>query len=225
MKLLLVEDEPEIIVEFLVQCGHAVDVATDGERGLALAASHAYDVIILDIMLPGTIDGFEVASDLRARGDSTPILMLTGRTAQSDIVRGLNAGADDYLTKPFGFPELDARIRALDRRRSDRNQQLRFGPIEIDRQKRTVRWGDDPIRLTATEFKLLEAMMLSPKRRVVREDVRRSVWGLDFDPGTRIIDTHIANLRRKLEENGRPRMVATLRGVGFQLVGHEDEML
>ena len=227
MKLLLVEDEPRIgrfIAEGLEEIGHVVDIATDGEKGVALAASNPYDVIILDIMLPGAMDGFDVASHLRARDDSTPIVMLTARDSQSDIVRGLDAGADDYLTKPFEFLELAARVRALGRRRrSDGADVLRFGPIDLDRRSRTVRCAGDPVRLTPTEFRILEVMMQSPDRPVERQQLRRSIWGLDFDPGTRIVDVHVANLRGKLEAGGRPRIITTVRGVGFQLVKDDKE--
>lgn len=227
MKLLLVEDESRIarfIAEGLEELGHTVDIATDGEKGVALAALYAYDVIILDVMLPGAMDGLKVASHLRAHEDSTPIVMLTARDSQSDIVRGLNAGADDYLTKPFGFLELEARVRALSRRhRADVTDVLRFGPIELDRRSRKVRYAGDSVRLTPTEFRLLEVMMQSPDRLGERDELRRSIWGLDFDPGTRIVDVHIANLRRKLEEGGRPRIITTVRGVGFQLARHDEE--
>lgn len=224
---MLVEDELRIsrfIAEGFEEIGHTVDIATDGEEGVALAASYAYDVIILDVMLPGAMDGFEVASNLRARDDSTPIVMLTARVSQSDIVRGLDAGADDYVTKPFGFLELEARVRALGRRRQGGAREvLRFGPIELDRRSRTVRCAGDSVRLTPTEFRLLEIMMQRPGEVVQRDGLRRSIWGLDFDPGTRIVDVHIANLRRKLEKGGRCRIITTVRGVGFRLARHDKE--
>ncbi len=220
MKILLAEDESRVaqfIKKGLLEDGHVVDVARDGVEGLALASVGEYDAIVLDVMLPGK-SGFQVASELRSEGNSTPILMLTAKDSPEDIVHGLDVGADDYLTRPFDFAELLARLRALARRSSPvQDAVARFADIELDRLQHEIRRGGKRISLTPTEFKLLEALMRKPGQVVKRTELLDRVWGMSFDPGTSLIDVHMANLRRKLERGGRARVIVTVKGVGFQL--------
>ncbi|MFQ5890775.1 MAG: response regulator transcription factor [Gemmatimonadota bacterium] len=227
MKILLVEDDARVarfIEKGLREEGHVVDLATDGVEAVALAHVTDYDVIVLDVMLPGK-SGFHVTSELRSQGNPTPILMLTARDSREDIVQGLDVGADDYLTKPFDFEELLARIRALARRIGAIDEgTLRFQDIELDRLQHEARRGGQRINLTPTEFKLLEALMRKPGQVVKRLELLDRVWGMSFDPGTNLIDVHMANLRKKLEKEGGSRVISTVRGVGFRLAsveGHE----
>ncbi len=225
MKILLVEDESRVaqfVKKGLAEEGHVVDLAADGAEALALASVSEYDVMILDVMLPAK-SGFHVASELRAEGNSTPILMLTARDSREDIVHGLDVGADDYLTKPFDFAELLARLRALGRRSQPIQEGvLRYTDIEMDRVQHRVQRGGEAVDLTPTEFNLLEALLRKPGQVVRRTELLDRVWGMSFDPGTSLIDVHMANLRRKLEYGGRPRVVVTVRGVGFKLQIQED---
>ncbi len=221
MQFLLIEDEPAVaraIAKGLRKQGHQAQIAGSGSDGLARAGEGDYDVIILDVMLPDT-SGFEVASELRARGDVTPILMLTALCSTEDIVKGLDAGADDYLTKPFELSELLARIRALRRRASPgRGKITRFADLELNEAERAVRRGKRPVKLTDTEYRLLSTLMERPGETVSREELLDRVWDIRFDPCTRVVDVHVANLRKKLEAKGERRMVATVRGVGYRLV-------
>ena len=220
MKILLVEDEARVarfVLKGLEEEGHVVDLARDGVEAVALAHVTEYDVIVLDVMLPAK-SGFHVASELRAEGDVTPILMLTARDSREDIVHGLDVGADDYLTKPFDFEELLARVRALSRRgRTIEPGTLSFEDLELDRLQHRVRRAGLAIDLTPTEFKLLESLLRKPGQVVKRIELLDRVWGMSFDPGTNLIDVHVANLRKKLEEGGRERVIFTVRGVGFRL--------
>jgi len=220
MKILLVEDEARVarfILKGLEEEGHVVDLARDGVEAVALAHVAEYDVIVLDVMLPAK-SGFHVASELRAEGDVTPILMLTARDSREDIVHGLDVGADDYLTKPFDFEELLARVRALARRGRTIDQgTLSFEDLELDRLQHQVRRAGLAVDLTPTEFNLLESLMRKPGQVVKRIELLDRVWGMSFDPGTNLIDVHVANLRKKLEEGGGDRVIFTVRGVGFRL--------
>lgn len=220
MNILLAEDEPRLaafIRKGLTEEGHVVDVAPDGPTALSLVHVGTYDVIVLDVILPG-LNGFQITSRLRAQGIQTPILMLTARDAREDIVRGLDVGADDYLTKPFDFTELLARLRALGRRTQPlQTQQVRFGDLEVDRFQHEVRRGGERLALTPIEFRLLETLLRTPGRAVPRTELLDRVWGMSFDPGTSLIDVHVTNLRRKLEEGGHPRLIVAVRGVGFKM--------
>lgn len=220
MKILLVEDEARVarfIEKGLHEEGHVVDTAPDGLEGVAAASVGSYDVILLDLMLPRK-SGFQVASELRRAGDTTPILMLTARDARRDVVRGLDLGADDYLTKPFDFDELLARIRAICRRgRTFDDATLRCADIELDRRSHAVTRGARSVVLTPTEFRLLETLMEHDGAVVRRTEILDRVWGMSFDPGTNLIDVHMVNLRRKLEEHGEERVIETVRGVGFRM--------
>jgi len=197
--------------------GYAVDVAKDGDEATALAHINDYDAILLDLMLPPkkwTSGGIRASPE----GRSTPILMLTARNATEDIVRGLNAGADDYLTKPFRFDELLARVRALVRRGgADRLDRLSYGSIELDRLKHEAWAGETQLDLTPREFQLLEHFMLHPEDVVRRTELLEKVWDMHFDPESNVVDVHIGNLRRKLREAGQQGYIQTVRGVGFCL--------
>jgi DNA-binding response OmpR family regulator len=225
MRILVVEDDgpaARFLRQGLEEEGHAVDVAEDGDTGVALGRLHPYDVIILDVMLPRR-DGIQVALELRREGSATPILMLTARDDTGDIVRGLDAGADDYLTKPFDFDVLVARVRALGRRASAGGPHglLRLGDLELDRVRRTVRRGNRRVDLAPREFRLLEHFMLHPEHVITRTSLLERVWDMTFDPGTNVVDAHISNLRRKIEEHGGRRVIHTVRGVGYVLRADE----
>jgi DNA-binding response OmpR family regulator len=197
--------------------GFAVDVAADGEEGTMLAHVNDYDVILLDLMMPKK-NGLQLATELRREGRSTPILMLTARDSSDDIVRGLDAGADDYLTKPFRFDELLARLRALMRRGgSTRTDLLRYGPIELDRLKHKVRVSEKKLDLTPKEFHLLEHFLLRPEEVVRRTELLEKVWDMHFDPESNVVDVHVGNLRRKLRLAAESNLIHTVRGVGFRL--------
>jgi two-component system OmpR family response regulator len=220
VRILIVEDDPKaarFVTQGLLEEGHAVDVAADGNEGARFAHINTYDLFILDIQLPG-MSGLELARDLRRSGIETPILMLTARDSTQDVVRGLDAGADDYLTKPFAFDELLARVRALTRRQlAGPAGLLRYGSLEMDRLARSVRLAGRAIDLSPREFRLLEFFLLSPEQVVTRTRLLESVWDMTFDPETNVVEAHISNLRRKLEEQGTPRLIQTVRGAGYAL--------
>lgn len=220
MKILVVEDDRKVagfIEQGLREEGYAVDVAADGQEATLLAHVYEYDLIVLDVMLPKR-NGLQVAAELRKEGRDTPILMLTARDATEDIVRGLDAGADDYLTKPFKFDEFLARVRALVRRGgADRTEILSYGPLELDRLKHRAQAAEKRLRLTAKEFQLLEHFMLRPEQAVRRTELLEKVWDLHFDPESNVVDVHVGNLRRKLREATGMELIHTVRGVGFRL--------
>jgi len=194
-----------------------VDVAPDGDEATMLAHVYDYDVILLDLMLPKK-SGFQVAQELRREGRNVPILMLTSRDAVEDIVRGLDAGADDYLTKPFRFEELLARVRALHRRGgAERLEVLRYGPFELDRLRHHATGSGKRLDLTAKEFQLFEYFMLHPEEVVRRTTLLEKVWDMHFDPESNVVDVHVGNLRRKLLKLVSDPKIETVRGVGFCL--------
>lgn len=227
MRILVIEDDRKIasfIERGLREDGYAVDVASDGQEGLTNAHVYDYDALIVDIMLPGK-NGYEIVRDLRSKGRHVPVLLLTARDSKEDIVRGLDAGADDYLTKPFSFDELLARLRALIRRGgSGRTERLVFGRIEIDRLTHVARMGGKDLGLTPKEFQLLEYFVSHPEQVVRRTELLEKVWDLQFDPETNVVDVHVGHVRRKLHKAGPGATIRTLRGVGYMLTdGPADE--
>ena len=220
MKLLVVEDDSKVagfIDHGLKEEGHVVDVALDGDEATMLAHVNEYDVILLDIVLPKK-NGFQIATELRGEGRKTPILMLTSRDAVEDVVRGLDAGADDYLAKPFKFDELLARLRALHRRGgAERLEVLRYGALALDRLHHGATVGERRLELTAKEFQLLEYFMLHSGEIVRRTALLEKVWDMHFDPGSNVVDVHVGNLRRKLARAAGEPLLETIRGVGFRL--------
>jgi DNA-binding response OmpR family regulator len=224
MRILVVEDDQKaarFLKQGLEEEGHVVDVAADGEEGAQLGHLSPYDLIVLDVLLPKK-SGLELSRELRREGVETPILMLTGRDSTADIVRGLDAGADDYLAKPFAFDEFLARVRALTRRRGPVIAgTLRYEDLEMDRLQRAVTRGGRLIDLSPREFRLLEYLLLHPEELVTRTMLLQKVWNMSFDPETNVVDAHVSNLRRKLEEGGRYRLIQTVRGAGYMLRGGE----
>ncbi len=221
MRILVVEDDRKVarfIQQGLEEEGHAVDVAPDGEAGALLAHVNPYDVVVLDVQLPKK-NGLQLAAELRRERVMVPILMLTARDSTEDVVRGLDAGADDYLTKPFAFDELVARVRALGRRGGAPagGGTLRFDDLELDRARYAVARGGRSLVLTPREFRLLAYFLERPDQVVTRTELLEKVWDMSFDPGTNVVDVHVSNLRRKLEEGGASRLLHTVRGVGFVL--------
>jgi DNA-binding response OmpR family regulator len=219
-RVLIIEDEPQIadlLRRALIYEGYVVEVALDGEAGLLAARDRPPDVVLLDLMLPG-IDGLTVCRRLRA-GSNVPIMILTAKEAVSDRVAGLNAGADDYLAKPFNFEELLARVRALLRRRQPAASQeaLHFADLTVDPNTHEVVRSDKRILLTAREFELLALFMQHPKQVITRNIIYDRIWGYDFGGDSNIIEVYIRYLRTKLEDGGRPRLIHTVRGVGYVL--------
>jgi len=220
MKVLVVEDDRKVagfIEQGLREEGYVVDVAADGDEATMLAHVYSYDIVLLDIVLPKK-NGFQVATELRREGRNVPILMLTSRDSVEDVVRGLDAGADDYLPKPFHFDELLARMRALIRRGgAERLEVLRFGDIHMDRLRHRVEVGTQVLDLTAKEFQLLEYFLLHPEEVVRRTTLLEKVWDMHFDPESNVVDVHVGNLRRKLKRSTDAQQIETVRGVGFAL--------
>jgi len=222
-RILVIEDE-EKILEFIRRGlafeGYLVDTALDGQRGLELARDEIPDLVILDWMLPG-IDGLEVCKRLRAVSE-IPILMLTAKDAVSDRVEGLDAGADDYLVKPFDFEELLARIRALLRRSQPGGTAvLSFSDMRLDTGTHQAFRGERAIDLTAKEYELLELFMRNPRQVLTREVIYDRVWGYDFGGESNIIEVYVRYLRQKTEDNGQPRLIHTVRSVGYVLRENE----
>lgn len=220
MKILVVEDDRKVagfIEQGLREEGYAVDIAPDGDEATMLAHVYDYDLVVLDVMLPKK-NGLQVAAELRREGRRTPILMLTARDATEDVVRGLDAGADDYLAKPFKFDELLARVRALLRRGgAARTDLLVYGAVELDRLKHKVRVAGKGIDLTPKEFHLLEHFLLHAEEVVRRTELLEKVWDMHFDPESNVVDVHVGNLRRKLRQVAGQELIHTERGVGFRL--------
>jgi two-component system response regulator MprA len=220
VRILVVDDEPavrEAVDRALRLEGYETELAADGAQALEALADRAPDALVLDLLMPH-VDGLEMCRRLRAAGDRTPVLVLTARDGVPDRVRGLDAGADDYLVKPFALEELLARLRALLRRHGgERSELLRYADVELDALGHTVRRGRRAIELTRTEFLLLELFMHHPRQVLTRSQIFERVWGYDFGPGSNSLEVYVGYLRRKLEADGEPRLLQTVRGVGYVL--------
>ena len=224
MRVLVVEDEQRIadfIRKGLSEQGYAVDIAYDGDEALHWVDVAEFDVIVLDVMLP-VRDGIEVCRTLRERGLRTPILMLTARDAIEDRVRGLDSGADDYLVKPFAFAELMARLRALTRREpAAKGTVLQVGDLGLDTSTREVSREGEHVELTTKEYALLEYLMRHPNQVLTRTMIAEHVWNYDFDNATNVIDVHIRNLRRKIDDPFPTKLIHTVRGAGYRISVHQ----
>ena len=221
MRILVVDDEPAVrdsLRRALALEGYEVELAADGGEALRLLATSSPDAIVLDLLMPG-VDGLEVCRRLRAGGDQVPILILTARDSVGDRVTGLDAGADDYLVKPFALEELLARLRALLRRTGPDGDPalLRFADLTVDTGKHEVRRGTRLVDLTKTEFLLLELFLRNPRQVLTRSLIFERVWGYDFGPSSNSLEVYIGYLRRKLEAGGELRLIHTVRGVGYAL--------
>ena len=220
MKILVVDDERAVrdsLRRALELEGYEIDLAADGREALARLGQAQPDMLILDVLMPG-VDGLEVCRRLRRARNNLPVLMLTARDAVENRVAGLDAGADDYVTKPFALEELLARIRALLRRTTNgAGERLRFADLELDPGTREVRRGGELVELTRTEFSLLELFLRNPRQVLTRSIIFERVWGYDFGYGSNSLDVYIGYLRRKTEAGGKPRLIHTVRGVGYAL--------
>jgi DNA-binding response OmpR family regulator len=220
MRILLVEDERKVasfIARALKENTYAVDVVETGEKAIESGAEVAYDAILLDVRLPG-ISGIEVCRELRQRGVEAPILMLTARGLVEQRVEGLDAGADDYLTKPFVLTELLARVRALVRRGFHTgNARLRYADLALDRHRRRATRGQEIVPLTTKEFALLELLLLRAPELVTRSEIVEHVWDCHFDSETNLLEVYINRLRQKLDQNRSAKLIHTIRGVGYRL--------
>ncbi|MBD0319132.1 MAG: response regulator transcription factor [Gemmatimonadetes bacterium] len=218
MRILIVEDNPRILAflaKGLREEGYVVETAADGDSAFEKARTQGFDAAVVDVMIPGR-SGFDLVRDLRAGGVALPVLMLTARDRTEDKVEGLDSGADDYLTKPFDFSELTARLRALLRRRvAGAPATLRVGDLEMDAATREVRRGSQSVELTPREFALLEYLLRNADRPLSRATLMEHVWGIRFDPGTNIVDVCVNALRNKLGRD--PELIHTVRGVGYAI--------
>jgi two-component system, OmpR family, response regulator MprA len=221
-QILVVDDEPAVrraLERALRLDKYEVELAEDGEEALDRLAERPVDAVVLDVMMPG-VDGLEVCRRMRAAGDKTPVLMLTARDAIDDRVTGLDVGADDYLVKPFALRELQARLRALLRRSGDDGdaaETLRFADLVLDPVAHEVYRGDRLVELSKTEFLLLELFMKHPRQVLTRSTIFENVWGYDFGPTSNALGVYIGYLRRKTEDGGEPRLLHTVRGIGYVL--------
>jgi DNA-binding response OmpR family regulator len=224
MRILLVEDERKVasfIARALREDSYAVDIAESGEKALELAGDVTYDAILLDVRLPA-MSGLDVCRELRQQGIEAPVMMLTARALVEQRVEGLNAGADDYLTKPFVLAELLARVRALVRRGSHRgNAKLHYADLALDRHRRRVTRGKDTIVLTSKEFALLELFLLRAPDVVTRTEIVEHVWDCHFDSETNLVEVYVNRLRQKIDENRPSKLIHTVRGVGYRLGASE----
>ncbi len=224
MHILVVEDEKKVasfIKRGLEEEKYTVDLAADGEEGLALGTANSYDLILMDLMLP-KMDGLSVIRELRLKGIHTPVLCLTAKDTVDDIVSGLDSGSDDYLTKPFAFAELLARVRALVRRGSkDRGAEIHFADLRLDPVAHKVWRGSREVELTAKEYALLEYLMRNPNQVLTRTMIAEHVWDYTFDSFTNIIDVYVNYLRKKIDKDFDKRLIHTVRGVGYVLKEEE----
>jgi DNA-binding response OmpR family regulator len=221
MRILIVEDNPRIagfLQKGLREEGYVVEVAADGDAAFEKATTQGFDAAVVDVMIPGRT-GVELVRDLREREIRLPVLLLTARDRTEDKVAGLDAGADDYLTKPFDLGELKARLRALTRRGTEvRPEQIALGPLVLDRPAQEIRVGSAPLGVTPKEHALLEYFMLHAGELVTRTDLLENAWDMNFDPQSNVIDAHVARLRAKLRAHPDAPQLETVRGLGFRLV-------
>jgi DNA-binding response OmpR family regulator len=220
MKILIIEDEVNVasfIMRGFQEEGHSASIAMDGATGLQMMTDHTFDLVILDLMLPG-INGMEVCRRIREDNSDVPIIMLTALGTTENVVSGLNAGADDYMIKPFKFSELLARIEAIKRRthkNHPKNFILKFSNLEINTSNKTVKRGDEKITLTATEFKLLEYLMINQGRVLSRVSILENVWDINFDMNTNVVDVYINYLRKKIDKGFEEKLIHTVVGMGY----------
>jgi two-component system OmpR family response regulator len=226
VKILVVEDNERVaqfVTRGLREAGHTVEHANNGRDGLFLAASEPHDVIVMDRMLPGNVDGLGIIEALRQAGNRTPILILSALDAVDERIKGLRSGGDDYLTKPFAFGELLARVDALGRRSSgaETGHTLQVGDLRMDLLSRRVTRGSRAITLQPREFKLLEYLMRHANQVVTRTMLLEAVWEYNFDPQTNVVDVHISKLRQKIENDSEPALVRTVRNAGYMMTDRE----
>jgi DNA-binding response OmpR family regulator len=218
-KILIVEDEPTLVLsleEDLRRQGYSTEVATDGAQAIARGTQHQWDLILLDVMLP-KVDGFDVCSELRRIGVKAPIILLTARTQEAEKILGLDAGADDYVTKPFSLRELRARIRAQLRRGASVHRVVRLGECEVDLDRAEARRAGQHVDLTAQEFRLLEVFLRNPGRVMSRDQLIQAAWGAGMAITDRAVDTHVFNLRKKIEPvPAEPKFLIGVRGLGYR---------
>lgn len=225
MKILMVEDDRSVraLVRAILESeGHAITESPTCESGRNLAVKGDFDAMILDVKLPDG-NGYELLAELRGVGIEAPVLMLTSLDGTEEVIRGLDAGADDYLTKPFESAVLAARVRALLRRGGAKRRQLSAQGVEIDRLTRQVEVDGKRVKLTPKEYMLLEHLLLNTGRTVSREELLERVWNLTFDPGSNVVDAHLARLRKKLEKAGSDELITTIRGDGFRIAGGDGD--
>ena len=219
-RVLVIDDDPtltSVLKRGLAYEGFVVDTAVTGPQGLTIARDHAPDLVILDLMLPG-IDGFEVLRRLRSADENIPVLMLTALDAPADQVKGLDAGADDYMVKPFTFSVLAARVKALLRRRDTEHPEvLRLDDLSLDTGTRRARRGTRDIDLTSTEFEVLRQFLLHPRRVLPKHFLMDRVWGYDVEGSSNVLEVYVKQLRQKMEAGGEPRLIFTFRGAGYVL--------
>jgi DNA-binding response OmpR family regulator len=219
MRILLIEDDPAIVRVLergLQSHGHQVVSAYNGKDGVLLASDESVEFVLLDIALPG-LDGHQVLSGIRARRPGLPVLMLTARDDLENKVNALRSGADDYLTKPFAFEELRARIDAVIRRADQaRSSQIQAGMLRVDLVARRAWWGDELLELSSREFALLEYFLRHPGQLLSRQQILSAVWDYDFDPESNVVDVYVRYLRRKIDEPGEPSLITTVRGAGYR---------
>jgi len=225
MRILMVEDEDKISAfmrKGLKEAGYAVDIATDGDEGLERALTEDYDLFIVDLMLPG-IEGIPLIQRIRKRKPIVPLLIVSARGDPTDKVKGLDAGADDYLAKPFDFDELLARIRALLRNRIKQGPNLTCGDLSLDPRRRRAKRGSKFIELSNKEYSLMEYLLYNQGQVVSRTQILNHVWQMDFDPGTNVVEVYIRYLRDKLDRDYEPKLIHTVRGVGYVLSYEPEE--
>lgn len=220
MKILIIEDEARVtsfLKKGLLSEGFTVDCAYDGEEGLYMAQEWEYDIIILDVKLP-KMDGISISKKLRSAGKTTPIIMLTAKDSVEDRIKGLDAGADDYLTKPFSFAELLARVRALTRRgaKSEKSK-TKVGDLELDQDSFEAKRGNKKISLSATEFKLLKYLMQNKNKVLSKTMILENIWGYDFSPESNIVEVYMKYLRDKIDKGFKKSMIANIRGIGYKI--------